>query len=231
MVVYLWSFYKEVFLNTKYITQSFIAAAISILGSSLLTLYLLYTHFIGIKQKQITQIVEPQLAPQIITPTIFKETQPSIKDIEREINNLRKMHQDAISKLEERTKTLERTTLKMINDFSIKELRENEITKYNTQIINGSMETYPTFMKNFDKSEELTRIQGIRNEHVDLFKAVGVNFIYELSMQDPDELFNAIQDVKMGSSSLVLLPTKNMIIRWIRKACEHTRILNAAQLN
>lgn len=230
-VSYLWSFYKDIVLNTKYITESYVAATFSLSGSCVLTLYLLYTHITSMQQTQMAQNIEPELAPPIHRSTVTEEPRTSIKDVVREINDLRNKHEDAISKLEERAKILEETTFKMINDFSIKEMRENDISMYNTQIINGDLGKRSMDMKNVEKLGEITRIQGIREEHINLCRDVGVGSIYELSMQEPDELYNAIQDVAKGYANLVSLPTKSMVLRWIRIASEYTRGSNTSELN
>jgi hypothetical protein len=70
-------------------------------------------------------------------------------------------------------------------------------------------------------SNGLKQLQGMRIEHVTLLREIGIKSVYELSVQNPEELFNKILERKRShENNRDWIPTKGMILRWIRIASQ-----------
>lgn len=70
-------------------------------------------------------------------------------------------------------------------------------------------------------SNGLKQLQGMRIEHVTLLREIGIKSVYELSVQNPEELYNKILERKRShENNRDWIPTKGMILRWIRIASQ-----------
>ncbi len=64
---------------------------------------------------------------------------------------------------------------------------------------------------------DLIKLQGIRIEHVTLLKEMNIYTVYDLSIQDPDDLFHKIRNRnRPHEKDKDWIPSKEMIRRWIR---------------
>jgi hypothetical protein len=79
----------------------------------------------------------------------------------------------------------------------------------------------PSFSVTQETSNEVGQLQGMRIEYVTLLMEIGIKNAYELSTQNPEELYRKILERKRSHENKDQVPTKSMILRWIRIARIH----------
>jgi hypothetical protein len=106
--------------------------------------------------------------------------------------------------------------LNSINIFSIKELRNKANTGENIEILSDKTGIRKRLLDEWVRLGEFSRIQGIRQEHINLFEKVGIKTVHELKEMNAEELYLLINNLKKKGIIDSDIPTIGMISRWIR---------------
>jgi len=118
-------------------------------------------------------------------------------------------------------------SLNSIDIYSIKELRYKAHTKEEIEVISKKTGIRKKLLDEWVRLGEFSRIQGIRQEHINLFEKVDINTVHELKKMDPEELYMQLLHLKKQGMIDSDIPTIGMISRWIRVSQKTPdRILN-----
>lgn len=201
-------FYREIIMSIKTVTPQYVLAAFSIVGSSLLLLVTLVTlatkQYIEKPQSKtkgdnIKSLAQEQNKETINVIETFKEAKTSVEDL-------------YISTARSEKGIVENAILpSMKNNFFVTtENGSPELKQY------LGVSTTGVFQRS---SFELRQLQGMRLEYVTLLREIGITSVYDLSLQNPDEIFNKIQErIRSRKWGRDWIPTKGMILHWIRIA-------------
>ena len=201
-------FYREIIMSIKTVTPQYVLAAFSIVGSSLLLLVTLVT----LATKQI--IEKPQSK---IEGDNFKST---AQEQNKETINLIESFKEVKTTFEDLYKSAARYEKGIVENAILPSMENN----FFVTTENGSPElkqyldvsTTGVFQRS---SFELRQLQGMRLEYVTLLREIGITSVYGLSLQNPDELFNKIQErIRSRKWGRDWIPTKGMILHWVRIA-------------
>jgi hypothetical protein len=110
--------------------------------------------------------------------------------------------------------------LNSINIFSINQLRDKLKTVDEIEEISKRTGIREKLIDEWVRLGEFSRIQGIRQEHINLFEKIGVKTIHELKKCDPEELYLKLFDLKKRGIINSEIPTFGMISRWVRLSKE-----------
>jgi hypothetical protein len=201
-------FYREIIMSIKTVTPQYVLAAFSIVGSSLLllvTLVTLSTNQISEKTQlliegdNIKSLAQEQDKEAINVIEAFKEVKTSVEDLYKSTARYEKgIVENAI------------LTSRKNNYFVTTENGSPELKQYLGASSTGVFQQPPF---------ELRQLQGMRLEYVTLLREMGITSVYDLSLQNPDELFNQIQErIKSRKWGRDWIPTKGMILHWVRIA-------------
>ena len=197
-------FYREIIMSIKTVTPQYVLAAFSIVGSSLLLLVTLVT--LATEQ----YIEKPQL----------KIEGDNFKSLAQERARVIETFKGAKTSVEDLYKSAARYEKGIVENAILPSMKNN----FFVTTENGSPElkqyldvsTTGVFQRS---SFELRQLQGMRLEYVTLLREIGVTSVYDLSLQNPNELFNKIQErIRSRKWGRDWIPTKGMILHWIRIA-------------
>ena len=197
-------FYREIIMSIKTVTPQYVLAAFSIVGSSLLLLVTLVT----LASKQ--YIEKPQ----------SKIKRDNIKSLAQERARVIETFKEAKTSVEDLYKSAARYEKGIVENAILPSMKNN----FFVTTENGSPElkqylgvsTTGVFQRS---SFELRQLQGMRLEYVTLLREIGITSVYDLSLQNPDEIFNKIQErIRSRKWGRDWIPTKGMILHWIRIA-------------
>jgi hypothetical protein len=200
-------FVKEILLQVEIITLQLVLASCSIIGSSLLVIVTIVTQAISQYNLHPRVYLKSVKIPRSLGQKMDEEAKKVIEKI-RDM----KSSAEVIRKI--RTGEIEITE----NDI-IASQKENLLIPSNGDYSRLLKLGFPSMGMIQSASNGLRAIQGMRIEHVTLLRETGINSVYDLSIQDSDELYRKI--LERGRSHEKYsdwIPTKGMIIRWIRIA-------------
>ena len=191
-------------MSIKTVTPQYVLAAFSIVGSSLLLLVTLVT----LATKQIIEKRQSKIKGDNIKSLAqerarvigtFKEVKTSVEDL----------YQSAARYEKGIVENANLASMKN-NYFVTTENGSPELKQYVGVSSTGVFQR-PSF--------ELRQLQGMRLEYVTLLREIGVTCVYDLSLQNPDELFNKMKErIRSRKWGRDWIPTKGMILHWIRIA-------------
>ncbi|MFC1803601.1 DUF4332 domain-containing protein [Thermoproteota archaeon] len=104
--------------------------------------------------------------------------------------------------------------LRAENISSIKQLREKIITKQDTNTYSVKLGVYRKYVEEWVRLGEFSRLNGITQDHINLFERVGVKSVRDLSQQTPEVLHRLLIESSDGNWNV--LPTLGILSRWIR---------------
>jgi hypothetical protein len=197
-------FYREIIMSIKTVTPQYVLAAFSIVGSSLLLLVTLVT--LATKQ----YIEKPQ----------SKIEGDDVKSLAQERARVIETFKEAKTSVEDLYKNAAKYEKGIVENAILPSMKNN----FFVTTENGSPElkqylgvsTTGVFQRS---SFELRQLQGMRLEYVTLLREIGITSVYDLSLQNPDEIFNKIQErIRSRKWGRDWIPTKGMILHWIRIA-------------
>lgn len=197
-------FYREIIMSIKTVTPQYVLAAFSIVGSSLLLLVTLVT--LATKQ----YIEKPQ----------SKIEGDDVKSLAQERARVIETFKEAKTSVEDLYQSAARSEKGIVENAILPSMKNN----FFVTTENGSPElkqylgvsTTGVFQRS---SFELRQLQGMRLEYVTLLREIGITSVYDLSLQNPDEIFNKIQErIRSRKWGRDWIPTKGMILHWIRIA-------------
>ncbi len=189
-------FYREIIMSIKTVTPQYVLAAFSIVGSSLLLLVTLVT----LASKQ--YIEKPQ----------SKIKRDNIKSLAQERARVIETFKEAKTSVEDLYKSAARSEKGIVENAILPSMENGspELKQY------LGVSTTGVFQRS---SFELRQLQGMRLEYVTLLREIGITSVYDLSLQNPDEIFNKIQErIRSRKWGRDWIPTKGMILHWIRIA-------------
>jgi hypothetical protein len=197
-------FYREIIMSIKTVTPQYVLAAFSIVGSSLLLLVTLVT--LATKQ----YIEKPQ----------SKIKRDNIKSLAQERTRVIETLNEAKTSVEDLYQSAARSEKGIVENAILPSMKNN----FFVTTENGSPElkqylgvsTTGVFQRS---SFKLRQLQGMKLEYVTLLREIGITSVYDLSLQNPDEIFNKIQErIRSRKWGRDWIPTKGMILHWIRIA-------------
>jgi hypothetical protein len=194
----------------KIVTLQYVLATFSIVGSSLL---LLVTLLIQIIQQYYVKPhkIEVDKIPKSQEQTMDKST----------INKIQKLKDTKLT-VEVLTKKKDELETEISKNTIIRPLVLKK--RIPTEVKAPRFKQYregPSFSVTQETSNEVGQLQGMRIEYVTLLMEIGIKNAYELSTQNPEELYRKILERKRSHENKDQVPTKSMILRWIRIARIH----------
>lgn len=197
-------FFKEILFKFSKLSLNLVLASFSIVGSGLLVILTIIFQIIklyNINQKGI-QFYLPKL-PKLQIDEKTKKIIKQIRDLKESVQDFRGYGESNIELENER-----------ITATKMKETYISEID-FSKQVMFG-LPPLGTIQR---ASNGLHNIQGMRIEHVTLLREVGINSVLDLSMQNSDDLYlKIISRGRPHENKSDWIPSKGMLVRWIRIA-------------